>query len=95
MVHPRGPPGSTLGPPQKVDPGAIHSTKISDRSDREKWSTSKGGPGVLTISQKNLSGVSKAEWKAIYQFTAELPYPLRFESKKGGECVWNREIGKW
>ena len=24
--------------------GAIHSTKISDRSDREKWSTSKGGP---------------------------------------------------
>ena len=24
--------------------GAIHSTKISNRSDREKWSTSKGGP---------------------------------------------------
>jgi len=24
--------------------GAIHSTKISDRSEREKWSTSKGGP---------------------------------------------------
>ena len=24
--------------------GAIHSTKISDQLDREKWSTSKGGP---------------------------------------------------
>ena len=24
--------------------GAIHSTKIFNRSDREKWSTSKGGP---------------------------------------------------
>ena len=29
--------------------GAIHSTKISDRLDREKWFTSKGGPVFLKL----------------------------------------------
>ena len=60
---------------------------ISDTS--EQWSPKVMGRkyGVLTTWQKKSGwGVESIMKRANYQFTAELPHPLRFKSKKGANA---------